>query len=69
MPKKKRPPTKSAKMQWEFDPDIPTHDFFEGRNLDELWDLQEAVDNLVSMMNDGTFLTWEAVACEEQGIP
>jgi hypothetical protein len=56
-------------MRWEFAPDIPTHDFFEERNLNELWDLQEAVDNFVSMINDGTFLTWEAVACEEQGIP
>lgn len=70
MPKKKKPPAKtSAQMRWEFDADIPTDDFFDGRNLDELWDLQEAVDNFVSMMNDGTFLTWEAVACEEQGIP
>src|SRR5438552_10631382 len=70
MPKKKKPPTKqSATMRWEFDPDTPTDDFFDGRNLDELWDLQEAVDNFVSMMNGGTILTWEAVVCEEQGLP
>lgn len=70
MAKKKKPPaSKSAQMRWEFDPDIPTDDFFERRNLDELWDLQEAVDIFVSIMNDGTFFTWEAVACEEQGIP
>jgi hypothetical protein len=68
MPKKTQTPAKQpAKMRWEFDPDIPTDDFFDGRNLDELWDLQEAVDIFVSMI--GTFLTWEAVACEEQGIP
>ena len=70
MPKKKKPASKaSARIRWEFDPDIPTDDFFDGRNLDELWDLQEAVDNFVSMMNGGTFLTWEAVVCEEQGLP
>lgn len=70
MPKKKKPPARRpTQMRWEFDPDIPTDDFFDGRNLDELWDLQEAVDNFVSMMNGDTFLTWEAVACEEQGIP
>ena len=70
MPKKKKlPARKPASMRWDFDPDIPTQDFFEGRNLDELWDLQEAVDNFVSMINDGTFLTWEAVSSEEQGIP
>lgn len=69
MPSKKKnhPAKQLAPMRWEFDPDIPTDDFFDGRNLDELWDLQEAVDNFVSMI--GTFLTWEAVACEEQGIP
>jgi hypothetical protein len=70
MPKKKKlPASRPTQMRWEFDPDIPTDDFFDGRNLDELWDLQEAVDNFVSMMNDDAFLTWEAVACEEQGIP
>jgi hypothetical protein len=69
MPKKKKKPAASqpGPIRWEFDPDIPTDDFFDGRHLDELWDLQEAVDNFVSMI--GTFLTWEAVACEEQGIP
>ncbi len=70
MPKKKKPPARRpTQIRWEFTPDIPTLDFFEGGNLNELWDLQEAVGNFVSMMNDGTFLTWEAVACEEQGIP
>jgi len=71
MPSKKKnhPAKQPAPMRWEFDPDIPTDDFFDGRNLDELWDLQEAVDNFVSMMNGDTFLTWEAVACDEQGIP
>jgi len=68
--KKKNPASKaSAPIRWEFDPDIPTDDFFDGRNLDESWDLQEAVDNFVSMMNGDTFLTWEAVVCEEQGLP
>jgi hypothetical protein len=69
MSKKKQAASKPGPIRWEFDSDIPTDDFFDGRNLDELWDLQETVDNFVSMMNDGTFLTWEAVACEEQGIP
>ena len=67
--KKKQSVTQPVSMRWEFDPDIPTDDFFDGRNLDELWDLQEAVDNFVSMMSGDTFLTWEAVVCEEQGLP
>jgi hypothetical protein len=69
MPKKKRPTTRLSQLRWEFDPDIPTDDFFDGRNLDELWDLQEAVDNIVSMMDGDTFLAWEAVMCEEQDLP
>jgi hypothetical protein len=69
MSKNRKPPAKtSAQMRWQFDPDIPTDDFFDGRNPDELWDLQEAVDNFESMMNDDTFLTWAAVAYEVQGI-
>jgi len=70
MPKKKKlPASRPALMRWEFDPDIPTDDFFDGRNLEELWDLQEAVDNFASMMKGDTFLAWEAVMCEEQDLP
>ena len=29
-----------TQMRWEFDPDIPTHDFFEGGSLDAMWNLQ-----------------------------
>ncbi len=70
MPSKKRkqsaPP---APIRWEFDPDIPTHDFLEEGSLDDLWNLQEAVENFISWVEEDQFLTWEAVACEEQGIP
>lgn len=69
MPKKKPPTTKSASMRWEFGPEIPTHDFFESGSLDDMWNLQEAVDSFVHWMKEDRFLTWEAVACEEQGIP
>jgi len=70
MPKKKKTPArKAAPMRWEFDPDIPTHDFFESGSLDDMWNLQEAVDSFVHLLEEDRFLTWEAVACEEQGIP
>ena len=69
MPKKKRSAGKQpAQMRWEFGHDIPTHDFFERRNLDQLWDLQEAVENFVFKLEQGDFLAWEAVICEEQGL-
>ncbi len=56
-------------MRWEFDPDIPTHDFLEEGPLDDAWNLQQTVENFVFWVEKGQFLTWEAVVCEEQGLP
>jgi hypothetical protein len=71
MPRKKKKPRAQnpAPMRWEFDADIPTNDFFEGRPLSEMWNLQEAVENFVDMLEREDFLTWEAVVCQEQGLP
>jgi hypothetical protein len=71
MSRKKRKPAaqKPAQMRWEFDPDIPTYDFFEGQPLDDPWGLQEAVENFVVKLERGDFLIWEAVLCQEQGLP
>src|SRR4051812_40139436 len=71
MPRKKKKPSaqKPAPMRWEFDPNIPTHDFLEEGPLDDPWNLQQAVENFVSWVEEGQFLTWEAVVCEEQGLP
>src|SRR5262245_40743085 len=71
MPRKRKKPAaqKPAPMRWEFDPDIPTHDFLEEGPLDDTWKLQEAVENFVWWVEEGQFLTWEAVVCEEQGLP
>jgi hypothetical protein len=67
--KKNTAAQKPAPMRWEFDPDIPTHDFLEEGPLDDIWNLQEAVENFVSGVEGGRFLTWEAVVCEEQELP
>jgi hypothetical protein len=74
MPRKRKkkqgqPARKPAPMRWAFDADIPTNDFFDGRPLSEMWNLQEAVDNFVYMLEQKDFLTWEAVVCDEQGLP
>jgi len=66
--KKKQPAQRPAPMRWEFDPDTPTHDFLEEGPLTDLWNLQQAVENFVSWVEEGQFLTWEAVVCEEQGL-
>ena len=71
MPRKKKKPAarKPAPMRWEFGPDVPTHDFLEEGPLDDPWNLQQAVENFVSWVEEGQFLAWEAVMCEEQGLP
>jgi len=67
--KKKRPARQPGALRWEFDPRIPTNDFFEGCDLERMWDLQEAVENFVYWLEEDRFLTWEAVVREEQGLP
>ncbi len=67
--KRKRPARERAPMRWEFDADTPTDDFFGGRPLTDMWNLQEAVENFISMLEQEDFLTWEAVVCEERGLP
>lgn len=72
MPRKKKKKPRAQQpgtMRWEFDADVPIHDFFESGSLDDMWNLQEAVECFVHWLEDDRFLTWEAVACEEQGIP
>jgi hypothetical protein len=66
--KKKKPAARPAPMRWEFAPDIPTHDFLGEGPLDDTWNLQQAVENFVSWVEEGRFLSWEAVFCEEQGL-
>jgi hypothetical protein len=67
--KKKKEPARPAEMRWEFDPEIPTRDFFEEGPLEDIGNLEEAVEHYVWMLEQGDFLTWEAVVREEQGLP
>ena len=67
--KKQSTPERPGPIRWKFDPNIPTHDFFETLNLDDIFDVEEAVENFLDDMKDGTFLTWEAVVCHEQELP
>lgn len=66
---KKLAASKSRSMRWEFDPHIPTHDFFENGSPEKIENLAEAVESFVFWMEKDRFLTWEAIVCEEQGIP
>src|SRR5437588_4334756 len=62
--KKEQPGQQPGRMRWEFGADIPTHDFLEEGPLDDTWNLQVAVGDFVSWVEEGQFLTWEAVVCE-----
>lgn len=71
--KKKRPAQNSvpnpATLSWVFDASIPTESFFENRNLEGMWDRQEAVENFIYRLETGRFLMWEAVVCHERNLP
>lgn len=69
MAKRKKRPLASAQMVWKFHPDIPTHEFLEDYSLDEPADVQEAAENFIDWLEQGHFLSWEAVVCDEQGLP
>lgn len=58
-----------ARLRWEFDPNVPTYDFFEGQSLDDAEGLCEAAESFIYWLENGSFATWEAVACMEQGLP
>ena len=74
--KKRRPerperPEKPACLEgkWQFGPDVPTYDFFEHRNLNDPGDLGEVLEDFIFGLERGIFLLWEAVVCEELGLP
>jgi hypothetical protein len=67
--KEKHQPANSTQICWKFGPHIPTEDFFEGRSLDNMHNLHEAVESFIFWMEQDRFLLWEAVVCREQHIP
>jgi hypothetical protein len=74
--KKQRParperPAKPACLEgkWHFGSDVPTYDFFEHRSLDDPADREEIIENVIESLERGEFLVWEAVVCDELGLP
>jgi hypothetical protein len=55
--------------KWTFEPDVPTFDYFENRDIDEVAELEWVVDDLITELQKGDFLTWEAVVTRELGLP
>ncbi len=64
-------PTRPACLEgkWHFGPDVPTYDIFEHQDPNDPGDLGEILDNLLFAIEEGDFLRWEAVVCDESGLP
>jgi hypothetical protein len=69
--KKKQRPAKPACLEgkWTFGPDVPTDDFFEHKNPADPGHLGEVLDQVIFCIEEGDFLRWEAVVCDELGLP
>lgn len=63
-----RTASRPRSMKWKSEPNVPTDTFFEDADFNDPGQLQEAVESFVSMMENGSFLTWEAVVCQEQAL-
>jgi hypothetical protein len=61
---------KSASLEdeWTFGQDMPTTDFFQHRDVRDDSDLEWLVNDLISTLERGDFLRWEAVVCQELGL-
>jgi HEAT repeat protein len=55
-------------IDWNFEADVPTTDFFEARDLDQPEAVVEALEDFVWRMTEDQFRTWEAVIRQEQGL-
>ncbi len=62
---------KSAALEneWTFGPDVPTSDFFQHRDVRDESDREWLVNDLIHALERGDFLRWEAVVCQELGLP
>ena len=59
----------SLENEWDFGPDVPTYDFFQHRDVRNESDLEWLVNDLIYALERGDFLQWEAVVCQELGLP
>ena len=55
--------------KWHFGPDVPTYNLFEHRNPENQSHLGEVLHNVIFHLERVDFLRWEAVVCQELGLP
>lgn len=59
----------SLENEWTFSPDVPTYDFFQHRDVRVAGDREWLVNDLIETLERNEFLLWEAVVCQELGLP
>ncbi len=59
----------SLENEWTFGPNVPTYDFFQHRDVREESDREWLLNDLIYALERGDFLRWEAVVCQELGLP
>jgi hypothetical protein len=64
-------PEKSACLEskWKFSPDVPTYNCFQHQDVRNEGDREWLVNDLIDALERGDFLRWEAVVCQELGLP
>ncbi len=67
--KRKKKIQRPAPVPMKFERGTPTNDFFKYLHLDDPGDVDEAMNNLIFNLESDYFLLWEAVICEENGLP
>jgi hypothetical protein len=59
----------SLENEWSFGPDVPTSDFFQHRDVRDEGQREWLVNDLIYALERADFLRWEAVVCQELGLP
>jgi hypothetical protein len=59
----------SLENEWSFGPDVPTSDFFQHRDVRDEGQREWLVNDLIYALERDDFLQWEAVVCQELGLP
>jgi len=64
--KNKPRPKRPLPLKWDFEPNVPIDEFFEGKDPSDAFG--EALENFIFTMDHGEFLVWEAVMSQEEGL-
>jgi hypothetical protein len=59
----------SLENEWTFGPEVPTSDFFQYRDVRDESDREWLVNDVIYALERRDFLRWEAVVCQELGLP